>query len=130
MKSWYRDLNVYFKTVFWTVLIILAVSISLIPLLFFNLMEIPLGILTGGAFGALYYLIIGFNQKPDYSRKTMIIDVIILITRFTLFAGAMFGLAWLYYKSNIHVINIFAFAGAYLVSMLIYLIVVGKENKK
>ena len=130
MKSWYRNLNVYFKTVFWTVLIILAVTICLIPLFFFNLMEIPLGILSGGLFGALYYLIIGFNQKPDYSRKTMIIDVIILITRFTLFAGAMFGFAWLYYKSNIHVINIFAFAGSYLVSMLIYLIVVGKENKK
>lgn len=130
MKAWYRQLNIYFKTVFWSVLITLGVTICLTPLFFFNLMDIPLGILLGGIFGALYYFIAGFNQREEYSRKAMVLDVIILILRFTIFAGAMFGLAWLYYKSNIHIFNIFGFAGAYLACMLVYLILVGKESKK
>ena len=129
MKSWYRQLNIFFKTVFWTILIVLGITICLIPLFFFDLMEIPLGMLSGGLFGALYYLLAGFNQKQDYSRKTMIIDVVLLIVRFTLFAGAVIGLSLLYYRGNIHVINVFGFAGAYLVSMRIYLILMGKENK-
>ncbi len=130
MKSWYRRLNIYFKTVFWTVLITLGITIALIPLFFLNLMEYPLGILTGGVFGALYYLAAGFNQREKNTRQGMTIDIVLIVMRFILLAGVFFALAWLYYKGNIHVINIFAFIGAYLISVPMYLILFGKEKNK
>ena len=130
MKSWYRQLNIYFKTVLWTIIITLGVTICLIPLFFFNLMEIPLGILLGGLFGTLYYFIAGFNQREEYSKKGMVLDVVILILRFLVFAGAMVGLTWLYYKSNIHIFNVYGFAGAYLLSLFVFILISGKESKK
>ena len=130
MKSWYRRLNIYFKTVLWTIIITLGVTICLIPLFFFNLMEIPLGILLGGIFGSLYYLIAGFNQREEYSKKGMILDVVTIILRFALFAGAVIGLTLLYYKANIHLFNVYGFAGAYLLSLFAFIIISGKESKK
>lgn len=130
MKSWYRQLNTYFKTVLWTIIITLGVTICLIPLFFFNLMEIPLGILLGGLFGTLYYFIAGFNQREEYSKKGMVLDVVILTLRFLVFAGAMVGLTWLYYKSNIHIFNVYGFAGAYLLSLFVFILISGKESKK
>ncbi len=129
MKKFYRQLNAYFKTVCWTILITLALFICLIPLFFFNLMELPLGLALGGIFGGIYYLIAGFNQKEDYTKKSLIIDVILLITRFLLFAGAVIGLAFLYYKGEIHLFNVYAFAGAYLISLLTFILISGKEKK-
>ena len=130
MKSWYCQLNIYFKTVLWTIIITLGVTICLIPLFFFNLMEIPLGILLGGLFGTLYYFIAGFNQREEYSKKVMVLDVVILILRFLVFAGVMVGLTWLYYKSNIHIFNVYGFAGAYLLSLFVFILISGKESKK
>ena len=130
MKIWYEKLNIYFKTVFWTILISFGTTILLIPLFFFSLMEIPLGIVLGGIIGALYYLAAGFNQREEYRKSALTIDVILLISRFILFAGALVGVALLYYIANIHVFNIFAFVGAYLISLLIYLILGRKEGKK
>lgn len=130
MKQWYSQLNIYFKTVFWTVLITLGVTITLTPLFFFGLMEYPIGILVGGLFGALYYLAAGFNQREINTRQGMTIDVVLIVMRFVLLAGVFFALAWLYYKGNIHVINIFTFIGAYLISVPMYLILFGKEKNK
>ena len=124
----YRQLNTYFKTVFWSIVITLAISVSLIPLFFFNYMDIPLGILLGGLFGSLYYLLAGFNQKPSYDKKAMHLDVFYLILRFVLFAAATVGLALLYYLANIHIFNVYGFVGAYLISLLIFMILGGKEK--
>ena len=130
MKNWYQKLNIYFKTVFWTAVISLGVSVLLIPLFFFSLMEIPLGILLGAFIGVLYYIGVGINQKNKYEESAMTIDVILIIVRFILFAGALVGLALLYYVAGIHIFNIFSFVGSYLLSLLIYILVNRKEGKK
>ena len=130
MMSQYQKLNVYFKTVLWTSIITLGICILLIPLFFFSLMEIPLGILLGGFIGILYYVAASFNQKDEYNRTALTIDVVLIIARFVLFAGALIGLALMYYKANMHIFNIFSFVGSYLLSLLIYMIISRKEGKK
>ena len=130
MKNWYQKLNIYFKTVFWTAVISFGISVLLIPLFFFSLMEIPLGILLGAFIGVLYYIGVGINQKNKYEESAMTIDVILIIVRFILFAGALVGLALLYYVADIHIFNIFSFVGSYLLSLLIYILVNRKEGKK
>ena len=130
MKNWYQKLNIYFKTVFWTAVISFGISVLLIPLFFFSLMEIPLGILFGAFIGILYYVAAGINQKNKYEESAMTIDVILIIVRFILFAGALVGLALLYYVADIHIFNIFSFVGSYLLSLLIYILVNRKEGKK
>lgn len=130
MMNQYQKLNVYFKTVIWTSIITLGICILLIPLFFFSLMEIPLGILLGGLIGILYYFAASLNQKNEYNQIALTIDVILIIARFVLFAGALVGLALLYYVANIHIFNIFSFVGSYLLSLLVYLVVSRKEGKK
>ncbi len=130
MMSQYQKLNVYFKTVLWTSIITIGVCILLIPLFFFSLMEIPLGILLGGFIGILYYFVASFNQKDEYNHTALTIDVVLIIARFVIFAGALIGLALMYYKANIHIFNIFSFVGSYLLSLLIYMIISRKEGKK
>ena len=130
MMKWYQKLNIYFKTVFWTTIISLGISILLIPLFFFSLMEIPLGILLGAFIGILYYIAAGINEKNKYAQSAMTVDVILIVVRFILFAGALVGLALLYYVANIHIFNIFSFVGSYLLSLLVYLLVNRKEGKK
>ena len=130
MKEWYQKLNIYHKTGILSLICGIITLILLIPLFFFNLKDVPLGIILGASFGALFYFIIGFNQRNAYSKKAMTIDIIVIILRFVLFAGALIGLALLYYLAKVRIFNIFAFAGAYLMSLLVYLILSRKEGNK
>ena len=130
MKQWYQKRNIHQKTGIWTIIISTTLLLLLIPLFFFNLMDIPLGILLGGYFASLFYFLIGANQKEKYTRKAVKIDIFIIILRFVLFAIALVGLALLYYLANIKIFNIFGFAGAYLLSLFIYLFLSRKEGKE
>ena len=130
MKERYHRLNPYHKTGIWAIAVSSLLAIALIPLFFYSLMDIPLGILLGGYFGAIFYFIIGFNQKKDYDKTSLKLDVTIIILRFILFAGAIIGLAFLYYKAEIKIFNIFAFTGSYLLTLLIYLFISRKEGQQ
>lgn len=130
MKQWYQKLNIYHKTGFWALSIGLVISISLIPLFFFNMMDIPLGIILGASFGALYYIIAGFNQKDNYDKKALRVDVLLLVLRLILFALILVGLSLLYYLADIKIFNVFSYTGAYLSTLLVYLLITRKEGKR
>ena len=130
MLKFYREANVYFKTAIITILVTIALVVLLIPLFFFKLQEIPYGIALGGLFGSLYYIFAGFNQREEYTKKALVIDVILLSLRITLFAGALVGLALLYYKVGAHMFNVFAFTGGYLISTLVQIILVKTKGKE
>ena len=128
MKERYQKLNTYFKTGIWTLVIASILVILLIPLFFFNLLDIPLGILLGAIFSAGFHFLIGLNQRDKYSRKALNIDIFLIIMRFVLFAIAIVGLALLYYLAKVRLFNIFGFAGAYLFGLFIYLFLSRKEG--
>ena len=128
MKEWYQKLNIYHKTGIWSLICGIITLILLIPLFFFGLKDIPLGIVLGSSFGALFYFLIGFNQKKECNKKGMILDIVLIILRFVFFALALVGLALLYYLGNVRIFNIFGFTGAYLFGLLIYLFLSRKEG--
>ena len=130
MIRFLRETNVYFKTAIWTILVTLGITVLLIPLFFFKLQEIPFGILLGGLFGSLYYIFAGFNQREEYTKKALVIDVVLLVLRLLLFAGALAGLALLYYKVGAHMFNVFAFTGGYLISLLVQIILLKTKGKE
>ena len=92
--------------------------------------EIPQGIALGGLFGSLYYFFAGLNQREEYSKKALVIDIILLVLRLVFFAGALVGLALLYYKANAHMFNVFAFTGGYLISTLVQIIFIKMKGKE
>lgn len=129
MKQGYQKLNIYQKTGIWSLITSIVILLLLIPLFFFNLMDIPLGIVLGGSFAGLFYFLIGLNQKKE-SRGAMKIDIVLIILRFIFFTAVLIGLALLYYLGDVKIFNVFGFAGAYLLSLLIYLFLSRKEAKE
>lgn len=130
MKERYQKLNVYYKTGIWSLIIVAILAILLIPLFFFKMMDIPLGIVLGGGFASVFYFLTGLNQRKEYDRSALKIDIILIISRLIIFAAALVGLALLYYLAGIKIFNIFSFAGSYLLTLLIYLFISRKEGKQ
>ena len=130
MLKFFREANLYFKTAIITILVTIGLVVLLIPLFFFKLQEIPFGIALGGLFGSLYYIFAGFNQREEYTKKALVIDIILLALRLILFAGALTGLALLYYKAHAHMFNVFAFTGGYLISTLVQIILIKMKGKE
>ena len=128
MKNWYQNLKLEYQVVFWS-LIVLAILVTLcIPFFFFSLMEIPQGIALGGGIGIITYLFLGLFNNKDNPKKSMVLTVITIIIRFLVIAGILFLVGWLYYAKGMKAFNIFAVAGAYLISLVVNIILVRKEN--
>lgn len=89
--------------------------------------EVPLGIIVGLALGAFLYAVTGLiERKDDGSILLMASNFIRLIV----LGGTLFGLAFLYYKGNVHVINIFGVVGGYTAVIIVYVVLILIENKK
>ena len=128
MKDLYKSLKLEYKIVVWSLIALAALTICLIPLFFFSLMEIPQGILLGGGIGVITYLFLGLFNNPEKPKKSLIITTIIIIVRFLVIAGILFLVGWLYYKEDMKAFNIFAVTGGYLLTIVINIILVRKEK--
>ena len=128
MKNWYLKLNSDLKTSLWSAIIIIACSLVTLPLGIINLFEISLGIFIGGAINALFYLASGINKNRGEAKEYLIVDVVLMITRFALFAAIALIFGWLYYKENIKIVNLFALVGGYFAPIIIFAIISGKEK--
>ena len=128
MRDWYRLLKIEYKIVVWSLIVLSALSILLIPLYFFSLMEIPQGIALGGGVGVIVYIFLGLFDNPEKPKKSLTITVTIMIVRFLVMAGILFLVGWLYYIVDFKAFNIFATAGGYVIPVIINAILVGKEK--
>ena len=128
MLEKYRNLNVEFKTVVWSSIVILSLVILTVPCFFFSLMEIPQGIALGGVVGTLMYLILGLLNNPNKQKQSLVFTTITIIIRFLAIGGILFLVGWLYYRLGFKAFNIFAVAGGYTVPLVINIILVRKER--
>lgn len=126
MKSWFSKLNFCFKTALISLVVTIAAALGTMCFFWLNLKEIPLGIILGGCVGVVSYTIMGIVVLKE-DRKT-IWTTVCTITRFLFIAAALTFSGYLYYISNIHLFNVFAVAGAYLVSPICLCITLGKER--
>ena len=115
-----KKLNIYLKCVVFSGLFLLVLSLSLIPLYFFNYKDIPLGFILGGGYGMLCYFIIGIleNKRNEYYKWAVLVSIL----RFAILAALLFFVALCYYKWDIKIFNIFTVLGGYLICLVVFLI--------
>ena len=130
MKKWYSNLNADLKTSLWSGIVVLVATLATLPLMIINLLDIPLGILLGGFLNTLYYFVSGLNRNRGESKSALKFDAALIIIRFTLFAALGLVIGWLYFKMNIKIFNLFAFVGAYLFPIFIFMLLSRKEVKQ
>ena len=116
--------SIYYKTSLITLVITLSLFALAIPFFFFKLMEIPLGILLGGVFGALIYVVFGL-----FEGKRLSYTVVTLILKTLVFVGAFIGICVLYYKAGLRIFNPFAFMAMYIIPTIVLIFVSRKGNK-
>ena len=116
--------SIYYKTSLITLVITLSLFALAIPFFFFKLMEIPLGILLGGVFGALIYVVFGLfeGRKLSYAIVTLVLKTLV-------FVGAFIGICVLYYKAGLRIFNPFAFMAMYIIPTIVLIFVSRKGNK-
>ena len=115
--------SIYYKTSLITLITTVALFALAIPFFFFKLMEIPLGILLGGVFGALIYLVFGLFEGRKLSYT-----IVILILKTLVYMAAFVGICVLYYKANVKIFNPFTFMVMYLIPTIV-LIFVSRKGK-
>ena len=128
MKDWYLGLRFEYKIAFWSLVSLVAITICLIPLWFFSLMEVPQGILLGGSVGVITYLLLGLFNNPEKQKQSLVITTIIMIVRFLLIAGILFLVGWLYYVKDMKAFNIFAVVGGYTLTIIVNIVLVRMEK--
>ncbi len=128
MKDWYLGLRFEYKIAFWSLVFLMAITICLIPLWFFSLMEVPQGILLGGSVGVITYLLLGLFNNPEKQKQSLVITTIIMIVRFLLIAGILFLVGWLYYVKDMKAFNIFAVVGGYTLTIIVNIVLVRMEK--
>ena len=119
----FQEVNNSIKTAFITYAVTLIATLSTIFLFFQDMMDIPLGILLGGSLFGTLSLISGFLEKKDEDRKTPIYSIVLIGVRFLLLIAITIVIAFMYYRWNLPIFNVFAFVGAYTVSIIVMIIV-------
>ncbi len=127
MKSWFSKLNTYYKTALVSTLVTIVAIVGTICLFFLGLMEIPLGIILGSSIGIIFYAVLGKISNVETGNKPTI-TIVAQIIRFVFIAAALVLSGWLYYKENIHLFNIFAVLGGYVVPLLTLIFISRKES--
>ena len=122
----FQEANNSIKTALITFLITLVATLSTLFLFFKGMMDIPLGIMLGGGVYGVLSLTSGLLEKKDEERKTPIYSIILIGVRFLLLIGLTIIIAFMYYRWNLPIFNVFAFVGTYTVMtiamVIIYLI--------
>ena len=119
----FQETNNSIKTALLTYALTLIATLSTIFLFFQGMMDIPLGILLGGSLFGTLSLLSGFLEKKDEDRKTPIYSIVLIGVRFLLLIAITIVIAFMYYRWNLPIFNVFAFVGAYTVSIIIMIIV-------
>ena len=128
MINWFRRLNIEFQTVVWSIIVTLGLLLLMIPLFFFSLMEIPLGIALGAAIGIITYLALGLVDDKSKQKLSIGLTITIIVLRLLVVAGILFLVGWLYYAIGVKIFNIFAVVGGYLMTLIINMIMVRKDK--
>lgn len=130
MKKWYKNLNHFYKVCLISSLALVLIFILLIPLFFFDLKEIPLGVLLGGGISILFYFLQGLFEKKDLLKNSVKWAIILNIGRLLIFGSLLFLVAYLYYSLHLKIFNIFAVAFSYFIPLIAMCVLFTKGERK
>ena len=124
-----KKLSLVKKSLLLSILITILAFVFTIPLFFFNLLEIPLGILLGGI-GCIISLSLFTIKENSLDKHSLMILTIINIVLMSIIHDSCLILAGcLYYLCDLHIFNVFATFGASFIGLL-SLVIISLISKK
>ena len=129
MRNWLSELSLLFKV---SILSLIVTIVSLLALLFgyfINRPDLPNGLLAGGFLGSLSYLLLGIAERIDEKKKTPVWTIVFTIIRFVLIGSLLVVAALLQFKYGYKAINVFTVLGGYMISLVVYIILMSLEKK-
>ena len=129
MRNWLSELSLLFKV---SILSLIVTIVSLLALLFgyfINQPDLPNGLLAGGFLGSLSYLLLGIAERIDEKKKTPVWTIVFTIIRFVLIGSLLVVAALLQFKYEYKAINVFTVLGGYMISLVVYIILMSLEKK-
>ena len=93
--------------------------------------DIPFGFLLSGGIVSIVYVASSFLTRLDEGKQSSVGSLISIIVRFVIFVASVILLAFMYYRWDIKLFNIFTFIGVYTFSTLTFvLLFVIRKNRK
>ena len=129
MRNWLSELSLLFKV---SILSLIVTIVGLLALLFgyfINQPDLPNGLLAGGFLGSLSYLLLGIAERIDEKKKTPVWTIVFTIIRFVLIGSLLVVAALLQFKYGYKAINVFTVLGGYMISLVVYIILMSLEKK-
>ena len=124
--------NIHLKISFYS-LIFTLVAFFISFFCFFNgYTRIPLGFALGGGLASFVYFLHYLADIQDAKKGDTIWAIVVLISRMILFIALLVVVAFLQFKMNLNIFDIFSYCGGYLISVVVHVVVllVDKEKKK
>ena len=118
------------KIAFYLALVSLCAFILLIPCFFFNLMDVPLGVIFGGTIISLTYLLEGIAENVDNKKGTVTLTIIMIAVKLLIIGASLVIICFMYYRWGLPIFNPFAYVGVYTLAIIINVIVHIKERKQ
>ena len=129
MKKWFAELSSAYKTALVSLIVVLIGFLGLAFGYFINQPDLPNGFIVGGLIGILSYYFMGLTEARDLRNEKPILSIIITIIRFLVIGGVVVVSALLQFKYQYKVLNTFLVIGGYIVSLIIFIIVLLVEKK-
>lgn len=111
-----------------TMAVSIVVFILMVPLFFFHLKDIPLGVILGGTVISLTYLLVGLGEKIDEERGTTALTMTMVAGKFIITIAILAVVCFMYYRWGYPIFNPFAFVGVYTLALIINIIIHVKER--
>ena len=129
MKKWFTNLTNTYKTAFISIVIVIVGYLALLFGYFVDMIDLPNGFIAGGLLGSLSYLAMGFVEKIDEKKDKPVWTIIVTIIRYLLIGGLVVLAAFLQFKMNYRILNVFTVLGGYFVALMTYVVILLIERK-
>ena len=116
--NFFRKLGYNLFTAFVVLIISLIGFASSAFLISSDLEHIPFGFLLSGGIIALIHVVSYLLVKVDEKRGSAVFTIIAMAVRLTIILASMLLIAFMYYRWNIKLFNLFVFVGVYTASII------------
>ena len=131
MKKWLLTLNNEYQCALLSFICVLLICLIGGPFaIIFLRYDLISGFLLGGLIGCFFYWLLGLLAKKEQNSGKTTYSVIVFIARYLIIALISIISAYFFYKKDIQLFNVVTLLMGYLVSTIIYAIIMVKERTK
>ena len=123
----FQSFDYLLKSIICSSILLVVLFLGMIPLIVIGWGEIPFGGALGLGIFIFYLFLMRLTSRKN---KSLAFDVTFIALRYLTMIGIAVLLAFLYYKQNFHVFNVFAFLGGYIIGTTIFVIFGIRERRE